>query len=202
MISITLLSIKDDLKKIQEAYSLKPDFIHVDVMDGQFVNNTVDFLDLPAEIKKDVHLMVYDIKKYVDIYQKYQPEYITFHIEATNQVEEMIQYIKSLNIKVGIAINPQTPVRELLPYLDSIDLVLVMGVQAGAGGQSFLESTTDKIHELKQIRENKQYHYVIEVDGGINSETKKKCQEADILAVGSYITVSDNYLERYQNMIH
>ena len=116
MIAITLLSIKDDNEKIKEMYSLNPDYIHVDVMDGKFVSNVVDFKELPeTSIPKDVHLMVYDIKKYVDYYSKYSPEYITFHFEATDNVGEMISYIKSKNSKVGIAKTRPRPYARLYP---------------------------------------------------------------------------------------
>ncbi len=202
MISITLLNIKDEEEKIREVYTLNPDYIHVDVMDGEFVSNKVDFLELPeTSIPKDVHLMVYDIKKYVDFYAKYKPEYITFHLEATDKVEEMITYIRERSIKVGISINPDTPVESLLPYLDKIDLVLVMSVVPGRGGQPFISSTSSKITELEELRKRNHYHYVIEVDGGVNKETKSMCEGADILVVGSYLTMSDNYQEKYENML-
>lgn len=202
MISITLLNIKDDKEKIKEVYTLNPDYIHVDIMDGEFVSNKVEFLDLPqTTIPKDVHLMVYDIKKYVDFYSKYKPEYITFHLEATDKVEEMIEYIKGVNSKVGISINPDTPVERLLPYLDNIDLVLVMSVVPGRGGQKFISSSSSKIEELNRIRELKHYHYLIEVDGGVNNETKEYCKSVDILVVGSYLTMSDNYQEKYESML-
>ncbi len=202
MIAITLLSIKDDNEKIKEMYSLNPDYIHVDVMDGKFVSNVVDFKELPeTSIPKDVHLMVYDIKKYVDYYSKYSPEYITFHFEATDNVGEMISYIKSKNSKVGIAINQETSVEQLEPYLGQIDLVLVMSIIPGSGGQKFIEGSNDKIDELKRLRDEKKYSYVIEVDGGINNITKDYCKNADILAVGSYLTLSENYQEKYQSML-
>lgn len=202
MISITLLNIKDDIDKIKEAYTLNPDYIHVDVMDSKFVSNKVDFIELPqTTIPKDIHLMVYDIKKYVDFYSRYKPEYITFHIEATDKIEEMIEYIKGFNSKVGISINPDTPVERLLPYLGKIDLVLVMSVVPGFGGQKFIEDSTRKMDMLKRLREENNYHYLIEVDGGVNNETKEYCKSADILVVGSYITMSDNYQEKYDSML-
>lgn len=202
MISITLLNIKDDEEKIKEVYSLNPDYIHVDIMDGKFVSNTVDFLELPeTSIPKDVHLMVYDIPKYVDYYSKYHPEYITFHLEATEDVEEMITYIRKKNSKVGISISPDTPVEKLLPFLDKIDLVLVMSVVPGRGGQKFLDESKEKMDRLKVLREEHHYSYLIEVDGGVNNITKENCKSADILVVGSYLTMSDNYQEKYQSML-
>ncbi len=202
MISISLLNIKDDNDKIIKIDNLKTDYLHIDIMDGLFVNNKVDFLELPnVTTKRDIHLMVYNVKDYVDYYKKYQPEYITFHLEAIDNIEEMINYIKALNIKVGISIKPNTPVEDLKPYLDKVDLVLVMSVEPGLGGQKFMENSQAKIEELDTIRKEHNYQYVIEVDGGINNITKAMCKGADILVVGSYITMSDNYEERLASML-
>lgn len=202
MVSISILNIKDNEDKIKKIDDLSPAFIHLDIMDGNFVNNKVDLLNLPnLNSKKDIHLMVNDVKRYIDIYKFYQPEYITFHLEAINNIDEIIKYIKDLNIKVGISIKPNTSVNSLLPYLDKIDLVLVMSVEPGAGGQKFIDSSTDKIKELYRLREINNYNYVIEVDGGVNFSTKDKCASADILVVGSYITMSDNIYEAYKNML-
>lgn len=202
MISISLLNIKDDNDKIIKIDNLKTDYLHIDIMDGLFVNNKVDFLELPnVTTKRDIHLMVYNVKDYVEYYKKYQPEYITFHLEAIDNIEEMINYIKALNIKVGISIKPNTPVEDLKPYLDKVDLVLVMSVEPGLGGQKFMENSQAKIEELDTIRKEHNYQYVIEVDGGINNITKAMCKSADILVVGSYITMSDNYEERLASML-
>ncbi len=202
MVAISILNIKDDNDKIKQIDNLHPAFLHLDIMDGKFVSNKVDLLSLPKiNSKTDIHLMVNDVKKYIDIYKQYQPDYITFHLEAVNDINEMINYIKNLKIKVGISIKPHTPVDALLPYLDKIDLVLVMSVEPGAGGQAFIDSSTDKIRELSRLRELNNYNYVIEVDGGVNFKTKNKCNEADILVVGSYITMSSNYQETYNNML-
>lgn len=202
MVSISILNIKDNEDKIKQIDDLSPAFIHLDIMDGNFVKNKVDLLDLPnLNSKKDIHLMVNDVKSYIDIYKFYQPEYITFHLEAVNNIDDIIKYIKDLNIKVGISIKPNTSVNSLLPYLDKVDLVLVMSVEPGAGGQKFIDSSTDKIKELYRLREINNYNYVIEVDGGVNFSTKGKCAGADILVVGSYITLSDNIYEAYKNVL-
>ena len=166
-------------------------------MDGKFVGNETSLLSLPElKTKKEVHLMVEDVKKYVNLYQKYHPQFITFHIEIEDDIKKTIDYIKSLGIKVGIAINPGTPIQTLLPYIEDIDLVLVMCVNPGAGGQKFIDSCSSKIETLARIRKEKKYSYLIEVDGGINNVTKDKCHDADILVIGSYITTSDNYQEK------
>lgn len=201
MISISILNIKDDEEKINKTDLLKADYIHMDVMDGKFVSNTTDLLNInKTNTKRDVHLMVYDVKEYVDKYLKYDPEYITFHYEAIDDINDMINYIKSKNVKVGLSIKPNTSVDSINEYLSLVDLVLVMSVEPGKGGQSFIESSTDKINELYRLREENNYHYLIEVDGGINNITKDSCKCADILVVGSYITMSDNYEEKYNSI--
>ena len=203
MISVSILNIKDDNDKVISIDNLKPDYIHIDIMDGKFVSNISDMLNLPImNSKRDVHLMVYDVKNYVDIYKKYNPEYITFHIEAIDNVREMIDYIHSLDIKVGISIKPNTSIDSIIPYLGIIDLVLVMSVEPGKGGQKFIPESEDKINELYTIREKNGYHFLMEVDGGINIESKDNCKNADILVVGSYITMSDNPNEKYISIIN
>lgn len=201
MISISILNIKDDNNKIINMDNLNPDYIHIDIMDGKFVSNVSDMLNLPTlNSKRDVHLMVYDVKSYVDIYKKYNPEYITFHIEAISDIREMIDYIHSLGIKVGLSIKPNTSIDKIFPYLGIIDLALVMSVEPGKGGQEFIPSSENKINELYSIKEKYGYHYMIEVDGGVNIESKDSCKNADILVVGSYITMSDTPKEKYLSM--
>ena len=201
MISISILNIKDDNDKITIMDNLNPEYIHIDIMDGKFVSNTSDMLDLPVlNSKRDVHLMVYDVKSYVDIYKKYNPEYITFHVEAISNIREMIDYIHSLGIKVGLSIKPNTGIDKIFSYLGIIDLALIMSVEPGKGGQKFILSSEDKINELYSIREKYGYHYMIEVDGGVNIESKDNCKNADILVVGSYITMSDTPKEKYLSM--
>ena len=181
------------------------DLIHVDVMDGIFVENknyTPDefiYLISNTNHPKDIHLMVSDVKKYVDGFKKINPKNITFHYEATTDVSGMINYIKSLGIEVGLSIKPKTEVKEIVKYLEYVDLVLVMSVEPGKGGQKFIEESTEKIEDLYRLREEYNYKYLIEVDGGINNETIKKCNKADICVVGSYIT-DGNYSERIKEL--
>lgn len=201
MISISILNIKDDINKVQVIDSLESDYIHIDIMDGKFVPNKVDMEELPSlNTKRDIHLMVYDVYKYIYIYKKYNPEYITFHVEAVDNVKEIIDYIHSLGIKVGLSIKPNTSVNSILEYLKEIDLVLVMSVEPGAGGQKFIMNSTNKIEELYDIRTSNNYKYMIEVDGGVNYSTKDLCSKADILVVGSYITKSDDVKDKYLSM--
>ena len=196
-VSTSILSIQDDvvsnLKKLNETDT---DYIHLDVMDGKFVpRKTEDYTALKSYLFKplDIHLMVEDVPSYLEHYACLKPDYITFHVEVNTKIEKLIHMIREKNIKVGISLNPDTPVSFLIPYLDEIDLVLVMSVEPGAGGQRFMESACDKIRFLDRLRKERNYSYVIEVDGGINHETKKQCEGADILVAGSFITNCDDY---------
>ena len=181
------------------------DLIHVDVMDGIFVEaknyTPEEFIYLVSNTNhpKDIHLMVSDVKKYVDGFKDSKPLNITFHYEATTDVGGMINYIKSLGIEVGLSIKPKTEVKEIVEYLKYVDLVLVMSVEPGKGGQKFIEESVTKIEDLYRIREEQNYHYTIEVDGGINNETIKECNKADICVVGSYITDGD-YKEKIETL--
>lgn len=200
MISTSILTIKENLKEnIQKLDSTKTDFLHIDVMDGMFVPNNSVALDVYEELLKDistpldVHLMVKNVKDYINLYAKLNPLIITFHYEAVSNHLEIIDYIKSLNIKVGMSIKPATKVEEIVSLLPYLDLVLVMSVEPGYGGQEFIYDSHIKINELDKIRKEKNYAYLIEVDGGVNDITSKLCKNADILVVGSFITDSENY---------
>lgn len=191
ILSCSYLSSKDKENTIKELNKTAIDYIHVDVMDGEFVSNeTLDFNNLRNyfyENKKnlDVHLMVKDVKLYCELYSLLKPKYITFHIEVGNTLE-LIDYIKNKNIKVGIAINPSTDISLIEPFINKIDLVLIMSVEPGYGGQTFIEESLDKIKKIKSLNNN----IIIEVDGGINNTNIKKIKEAgaSMCVVGSYIT--------------
>ena len=148
---------------------------------------------------KDIHLMVCNPKEYIDKYVNLKPEIMTFHYEATESPLETIKYIQKNNIKAGISIKPNTKVEVLKDILKYVDIVLVMSVEPGAGGQSYIENSTNKINELKKIKETNNYKYLIEVDGGINDITKEKAKNADILVVGSFIT-NNNYEEQIKKI--
>lgn len=207
-VSASFLSIKDNIKSnINVLDKSTIDYLHLDIMDGKFVQNKTFNIDEIRDLlsdttkPKDVHLMVSDIKKYIDDFSTLNPEYITFHFEATYDSEEIIEYIKSKNIKVGISINPHTSIESIIPYLPLIDLVLIMSVEPGMGGQTFIEEVVSKINILNKLRDdNEYYNYVIEVDGGINDETIKLCSNADIIVVGSFITDSNNYQEQIDKL--
>ena len=174
-------------------------------MDGKFTSRPTlpfkEIIDKTTNVtnSKDIHLMVIDIKKYVDEVIKVKPEYITFHIEATSDPADIIKYIKNKDVKVGLALNPETETQTIYKYLNQVDLVLVMSVHPGAGGQKFIDITS-KIKDLKKYREANNLNYIIEIDGGINDETIKKVKDADLVVVGSYITNHDNFKAQINNL--
>ena len=178
---------QETIRKINQTSA---DFLHVDIMDGVFVpdkNFAPEDLDILDESTKplDVHLMVSKPLDYLKKLTKYQPTYVTIHYEIDNK-EELINEIKTFS-KVGISIKPETKVREIIPYLNKIDLVLVMGVNPGRGGQEMLSSTIAKLNELKNLQ--KDSSFVISVDGGVNDQNIKLLKEnIDIAVSGSFIT--------------
>lgn len=190
-LATSFLMVINDKTKIDEIDKYT-DYVHFDIMDGKFTENETDLNEILNNTRdvtkdKDVHLMVMDIKKYVDLVKHINPKFITFHLEATDKVDESINYIKDNQVKVGLAINPKTNVESLLPYLHKIDLVLVMSVQAGKGGQAFIDISS-KINYLIEYREKHHLNYLIEVDGGIKPEVIDKVRDVDIIVVGSFIT--------------
>ena len=207
MISTSILSIKDKLEEsLKKLDSTSTDFMHVDVMDGIFVkNNSVSYdvyesLLMNCNTPLDIHLMVKNVKEYIDDYRELKPVIMTFHYEAVNNHRDVIDYIKSCKIKVGMAIKPNTKIEEIENLLQYLDVVLVMSVEPGEGGQEFIYDSLIKINELDRIRKAKNYSYLIEVDGGVNDITSKLCINADILVVGSFITNSDDYDEQIKKI--
>ncbi len=193
-ISASFLTI-DNIDNVNKLVDCDIDYLHLDIMDGIFVNNKNEVINITNKKPLDVHLMVNDVYKYIDVYKNLNPTFITFHYEAVTDVLEVVNYIKKFNIKVGLSIKPSTKVEEIIPYLPYLDLVLVMSVEPGQGGQSFIMNTVDKIKKLKELKGN----YLIEVDGGINDNTINLVNDADIIVVGSYITSGD-YEERIRNL--
>ncbi len=172
------------------------DYIHIDIMDGKFVPNKQFTIKEVISLSKisnkpfDVHLMVNNPIKYIKkLIHLDNIEYITFHLEINKNINKLISYIKKHNKKCGISIKPNTQVMDLNKYLNNIDLILLMSVEPGYGGQKFIPNTINKIQELKELT-NKE----IEVDGGINNITIKDIKDKiDIAVVGSYITNSNDY---------
>ncbi len=191
----SFLKIQNDENKIMSLDNAC-DIIHFDIIDGKFTDGyptDINLIDKVCNLKKqiDVHLMVLDVKKYTLMVKKINPSYITFHYEIGN-TNELIDYIHTLGIKAGLAINPDTDIKNIYPYLEKIDLVLVMAVHPGKGGQKFI-NVEDKINNLIKYREENNLNFAIEVDGGINDNTVAKVKQADILVAGSFITDNEDY---------
>lgn len=192
MLSVSILGIKDE-NKYELIDNSKCDYIHIDIMDGKFVFNSHEY-ESNYQFNKpiDLHLMVNDVKEYINKYLYLKPNNITFHIEVEDDINSLIELIKSYNIKVGISIKPNTDINSLLPYLNNIDIVLVMSVEPGLGGQKYIENTTNKIEKLKELRKQLNLNFLIEVDGGINLDNYK-LNGADIKVVGNYITKEEDF---------
>ncbi|MGO2961037.1 MAG: ribulose-phosphate 3-epimerase [Carnobacterium maltaromaticum] len=184
------------------------DYIHVDVMDGHFVPNITLGANIVLAIRPvtklplDCHLMIENPENYIEDFAKAGADIITVHVESTPHIHRAIQMIKAAGVKAGVVLNPGTPVEAVKYVLAECDLVLVMTVNPGFGGQSFIEETLEKITELSALKEIKNYHYEIEVDGGIVPETAAKCKlaGADVFVAGSYVYNAENPLEQIQNL--
>lgn len=205
VLSANFACLKEEIDKIKAA-----EWIHYDVMDGHFVPNISFGYSILKDISKvtdkylDVHLMIDDPFKYVDNFIASNASLIVFHYEAVeeNEINKLIKHIKNNNIDVGIAIKPDTCVDVLKPFLSELDLVLVMSVEPGFGGQTFNHSALEKISKLAKLREDNNYCYLIEVDGGINESTAKLCRQAgvDVLVAGSFVFNSDDCTKAIESL--
>jgi len=181
--------------EIQELEKAKADLIHIDVMDGHFVPNITIGPAVISKLRKyttlpfDVHLMISPVHKFIKNFAEAGADIITIHPEATENLMDSIKEIKSYNKKVGVSLNPETPVSKVLPVLNSIDLVLIMSVNPGFGGQKFMKETLEKVKLLRKEIDLKKNKTLIEIDGGINFENAKISREAgvDILVSGTTI---------------
>ena len=194
-VSLSILTV--DYAKVEE--SLKPlldgiDYVHMDVMDGVFVPNISFGYSFIKSLRKitdkpfDTHLMIEDPIKYIKQFAEAGSQYITIHVEAKSNVVETIKLIKSFGIGAGISIKPNTTVEEIKELLPLVDMVLVMSVEPGFGGQKFMPNSIDKVKELKELREVNNYSYLINIDGGINGETAKYISDyVDMAVSGSYV---------------
>ena len=197
ILSADFSQLANEIKRLEEGGA---DMIHVDVMDGHFVPNltigppVIKALRKHCSLKFDVHLMISPVHKYIENYAEAGADIITIHPEATENLKESINLIKKFGKKVGVSLNPKTEIKTLIDEIKNIDLVLVMSVNPGFGGQKFMPEVLDEIKELKNIKDKNQYHFNIEVDGGINFSNAKMVLEAgaDILVSGTTIFKENN----------
>ncbi|HDU8556440.1 ribulose-phosphate 3-epimerase [Enterococcus faecalis] len=201
ILSADFANLERDIRLVEE---LGADYIHVDVMDGQFVPNItlgpniVSAIRPVTKLPLDVHLMIVQPENYINAFAEAGADIITVHQEATPHIHRALQMIKNAGVKAGVTINPGTPLSMIENVLDLADQVLVMTVNPGFGGQSFIENSLEKIAQLKEWKETKGYTYEIEVDGGIVPETSARCKEAgaEVFVAGSYIYNAENPQER------
>ena len=197
ILSADFSQLGNEIKKLEEGGA---DLIHVDVMDGHFVPNLTIGPPVIKNLRKytklpfDVHLMISPVHDYIESYAEAGADIITIHPEATEDLKDTLKLIKKLGKKVGVSLNPKTEIKTLIDEIENIDLVLVMSVNPGFGGQKFMPEVLDKIKELKNIKDRNHYEFNIEVDGGINFTNSKKVLEAgaDILVSGTTVFKENN----------
>lgn len=198
LLSTDFLNLQQELNALEDA---GVDGVHFDVMDGQFVPNISIGLPILDAVRKgtnlpiDVHLMIEEPEKYVEYFAMHGADMISVHVEATPHIHRVIEQIKAQHIKAGVVVNPGTPIDAIKPVIKMVDYVLVMTVNPGFGGQSFIEDSIDKLDQLSSIKQQMNLDFEIEVDGGINNETVESviAHGATMLVAGSYFFKQDDY---------
>ncbi|SHF50447.1 ribulose-phosphate 3-epimerase [Ornithinibacillus halophilus] len=197
-------------EEIQDVEKGGAEYIHVDVMDGHFVPNItigpliVEAIKPVTSLPLDVHLMIENPDQYIDAFAKAGADIITVHQEACTHLHRTLQQIKSTGVKAGVVLNPATPVMMIKDVLTEVDMVLIMSVNPGFGGQSFIQGAVEKIKELNELRETLNLSFEIEVDGGVNVETAKLCTDAgaDVLVAGSAVFNKSDRKQAIQDIIN
>ncbi|SDJ16010.1 ribulose-phosphate 3-epimerase [Alteribacillus bidgolensis] len=192
ILSANFARLEEEIKDVERGGA---DYIHVDVMDGHFVPNItigpliVEAIRPVTNLPLDVHLMIENPNQYIETFSKAGADLLTVHVEACNHLHRTVQQIKSEGMRVGVALNPHTPISMIEHVIEDVDLVLLMTVNPGFGGQSFIHSVLSKIKQVSSIVEKRELEVEIEVDGGVNPETAKLCIEAgaNVLVAGSAI---------------
>jgi len=207
MIATSILNSKDRINSVLKLNRTNTSYVHIDVMDGKFVSDTqfslneITAVNRVSKYPMDVHLMVNDPISYIVKLRNMNISYITFHLEIRKNKDKIIKLIKDMGYKVGISIKPGTDIEKLRPYLDDIDMILVMSVEPGCGGQKFIDSTLDRVKEVKKLIKESKRDIKIEVDGGINGENISKLSDVDIAVVGTYIINSNNYYDVIEKLL-
>jgi ribulose-phosphate 3-epimerase len=205
ILSADFSRLADEVRAVERAGA---DVIHVDVMDGHFVPNitigplVVQGLKKLTTLPLDVHLMIENPERYVEVFAQAGSDWITIHAEVCPNLKRMIRKVRQLNVRPGIVLKPATPLKTLFPVVDDIDLVLIMSVNPGFGGQSFIPATLKKIERLRKIVDQNRYPLEIEVDGGVKVENIRKVSMAggDIFVVGTGIFKTENYEETIRQL--
>lgn len=203
-VSTSILTCNNRIQATEELNKTNTDYIHIDYMDGIFVDNkefTIEEIKTLSKIstkKLDIHIMAENPEPIIQELKDLNIEYITIHYEINKPLDKIINLIHNQGYKCGISIKPKTDPKNIIEYLEKIDLVLIMSVEPGKGGQKFIPNTINKIKELKKIKSN---NIILEVDGGINDTNIKKLKNiVDIVVVGSYITKSIDYNKQINNL--
>lgn len=207
-VSVSILGLDDRKKTISLLNNTNCDYIHIDVMDGSFVPNKqftteeINNLGIISKKKFDVHLMVDNPREYIENLDISNIEYIIVHSEIDKDIDELLDLIKSYNVKCGLSIKPNTDISILTPYLNKLDLILVMSVEPGFSGQEFISNSLDRVSKLKQIIKNNNLDIVMAIDGGINGSNASLVKKSgiDMVVSGSYVTNSLDYQDKINDL--